>query len=103
MRTGVAIGTAVYYACVSEQRHRPSMVDWSIMTITDYFLRVQAVFLYTDERWGQACFNVLWEYRPDLAEQIRGTDLDPFYKGEGNLDFWPAFYNFLTENLDSNE
>ena len=31
------------------------------------------------ERYGQAMFNHLCEVRPDLAEQIRGTDKDPFY------------------------
>ena len=30
-------------------------------------------------RNGQALFNVLYDVRPDLAEQVRGTHLDPFY------------------------
>lgn len=30
-------------------------------------------------RAGQALFNALLLVRPDLAEEIRGTDLDPFY------------------------
>lgn len=34
-------------------------------------------------RLGQTYFNVLHTIAPDLANEIRGTDLDPFYK-EGN-------------------
>lgn len=30
-------------------------------------------------RRGQALFNALYEQAPDLANTIRGTDLDPFY------------------------
>ena len=30
-------------------------------------------------RLGQAYFNVLFDLRPDLAERIRTTPLDPFY------------------------
>lgn len=33
-------------------------------------------------RYGQAYFNLLSNHRPDIAEQIRGTKLDPFYKDE---------------------
>lgn len=30
-------------------------------------------------RYGQACFNVLTEFDPELAERLRGGDYDPFY------------------------
>lgn len=30
-------------------------------------------------RKGQTYFNVLSNVRPDIAESIRGTDLDPFH------------------------
>lgn len=33
-----------------------------------------------DIRYGQHWFNRLYEVRPDLADSIRGTRLDPFYK-----------------------
>lgn len=41
----------------------------------------------TDDPWGaqragQAYFNVLADVRPDLAEPIRGSLLDPFYKDD---------------------
>jgi hypothetical protein len=31
------------------------------------------------ERPGQNLFNCLEEYRPDLADKLRGTDIDPFF------------------------
>lgn len=31
-------------------------------------------------RRGQHAFNLLCEKRPDLSEQIRATNLDPFHK-----------------------
>lgn len=46
---------------------------------------------HRDFRAGQAAFNMLYVLRPDLADQIRGTDLDPFYQDER----LPAFYAWL--------
>lgn len=40
------------------------------------------------ERSGQAAFNALWNVRPDLADQVRGTDLDPFHNDAVLLPFW---------------
>ena len=31
-------------------------------------------------RYGQVLFNTLCEVRPGLAEQLRGSNIDPFYK-----------------------
>lgn len=33
-----------------------------------------------DIRWGQHWFNTLYRVRPDIANQIRGTRFDPFYR-----------------------
>lgn len=33
-----------------------------------------------EHRLGQAYFNVLKHFRPDLAEQLRGSRIDPFHK-----------------------
>lgn len=30
-------------------------------------------------RWGQALFNVLQQMDPELAKQVRGTNIDPFF------------------------
>lgn len=35
-----------------------------------------------DWRMGQAYFNALYALYPDTANEIRGTDLDPFYHSE---------------------
>lgn len=34
----------------------------------------------THLRKGQGFFNLLHYHRPDLAQQIQGTDMDPYYK-----------------------
>lgn len=31
-------------------------------------------------RFGQTYFNLLWEMRPEVAEKIRATKFDPFYR-----------------------
>jgi hypothetical protein len=41
-----------------------------------------------DWRAGQAAFNVLHDLRPDLADEIRGTRLDPFYRDAVGDEFW---------------
>ena len=33
-------------------------------------------------RYGQVYFNLLHEHRPDIAEILRGSLMDPFYKEE---------------------
>lgn len=51
------------------------MDTWQVI---DY---VQAGMLARHKTWraGQALFNAIDLVRPDLADQIRGTDLDPFH------------------------
>jgi len=47
-------------------------------------------------RTGQAYANVLSEMHPSLSEMINGTDLDPFYKNDDELDsFFAWMYNKL--------
>ena len=36
--------------------------------------------LDSSARFGQVFYNTLHSFRKDLAEQIHGTELDPFYK-----------------------
>lgn len=38
-------------------------------------------------RCGQYMCNLLYEVRPDLADRIRGTAIDPFYLDERIPDF----------------
>lgn len=43
------------------------------------------------ERYGQAMFNHLFEVRRDLANEIRGTDNDPFYVEKLSHPNWDLF------------
>jgi hypothetical protein len=47
------------------------------------------------ERAGQAAFNALHTFRPDLADAIRGTGCDPFYDDLNLRDFW----HYVTEAM----
>lgn len=38
-------------------------------------------------RFGQALFDALTEIKPDLAERVRGTSIDPFYDDRRIQDF----------------
>ena len=46
---------------------------------------------YPDLRTGQAFFNELHTVYPEIANMIRGTELDPFYRSE----LLPELYEFL--------
>ena len=45
-------------------------------------------------RKGQAYFNYLYDDNPQLANEIRGTNLDPFHRD----DIIPKFLEFLIFN-----
>ena len=47
------------------------------------------------ERYCQAIFNHLSILRPDLSEQVRGTDIDPFYLQSPNGPKWDRFVEFI--------
>lgn len=50
------------------------------MTVQDFYVElVGERARHPEWRGGQLIFNHLSIHRPDLAERIRGTDLDPFY------------------------
>ena len=44
-------------------------------------------------RFGQVLFNELLSTRPDIAEKIRATEMDPFYNN-GKMDM---FLNFVAD------
>ncbi len=52
------------------------------MNKMDEYLNAVADALNNNPRWryGQTLFNVLYEMHPEVADEIRGADLDPFYK-----------------------
>ena len=39
-------------------------------------------------RLGQAAFNYVYQYLPEVANQIRGTNKDPFYNDKALAEFW---------------
>ena len=41
-------------------------------------------------REGQAAFNALHEVDPDLANDLRATRLDPFYRDDNLREFYAA-------------
>jgi hypothetical protein len=45
-------------------------------------------------RAGQWYFNALADVRPDLAERVRGTALDPFHRD----DLLPAFLRYVARH-----
>jgi hypothetical protein len=64
-------------------------------TFEEFTLRVTLAQVRNPSwRAGQTAFNVLWDMRPDLSEQVRSTSLDPFYVDER----LPEFYEFVKEN-----
>ena len=40
---------------------------------------IEAPLLFPSWRKGQAYFNYLYQLHPDVADEIRGTEYDPFY------------------------
>lgn len=46
------------------------------------------------QRFGQACFNALYEIAPEIANEIRTTGADPFYDDTRVPDFLLAIENF---------
>lgn len=55
--------------------------------------------VYPHQRKGQALFNYLFLVRPDLANAIQGSDLDPFYSDERI----PACLSWLAQDWGPHE
>jgi len=64
------------------------MTPMSNWTINSFMLRLTERLGTHEERIGQGAFNVLNELDPDLADSIRGTDLDPFYNDDRVAKFY---------------
>lgn len=68
--------------------------DEYITQANKYYNRTAAVGI----RVGQAYFNVLMDYKPQLAEEVRGTELDPFQSNNSNDTRFKDFINFVNNN-----
>jgi len=52
----------------------------------------------TKWRYGQSLFNTLYDMQPEVANEIRGSELDPFYQERGhNFD---EFFKFVDCRID---
>ena len=54
---------------------------------------IEAPLLYPKWRKGQAYFNYLYQLHPDVANEIRETEYDPFYN-DSRID---KFLNKISE------
>jgi hypothetical protein len=67
------------------------------MTFQEYVMAAAEAILNSSlQRAGQAYFNLLNEVRPDLAEYVRGTLYDPFYR-DARI---PEFLAFIASRWD---
>lgn len=71
-------------------------MDLADYMVTSYeILRAAALNPPKNIRLGQHAFNLLYDLRPDIAEQVRGSlNTDPFYQ-DAKLD---AFWRFVEDN-----
>ena len=53
--------------------------------------------LYPCLRMGQALFNSLYQFTPEVADKIRATIDDPFYDDRKIPNFWKKVETLLTE------
>jgi len=61
---------------------REHVKQWIKLIAKDYQL-------YPEHRKGQRAFNTLCSLQPRLANEVRGTDIDPFYSDERLKVFIP--------------
>lgn len=46
-----------------------------------------------DYRFGQAVYNRLVQVRPDIANKLVGTELDPYYKTSVTTNVWEFIHS----------
>lgn len=57
------------------------------------------MYVKRDCRDGQALFNALTFITPEVAEELVGTDYDPFHSDGLIPMFWQKVYEFYVERL----
>lgn len=73
-------------------------MDTKPVSLHQFYFDAMTRARVTRERYGQAMFNHLVRVRPDLAEQVRGTDKDPFYVERLSHPNWDPFVEFIEAN-----
>ena len=48
-----------------------------------------------NQRSGQAAFNSVFIDEPEIANAIRATDFDPFYRDDLLPEFWMRVYSLM--------
>ena len=70
------------------------------MTIERFMSDIKIIYQENSAwRCGQVLFNYLYTVNPDLADKIRGTELDPFYNDARIRDC----INFLKSEWTDND
>ncbi len=68
-----------------------------MITLHEFYTEsIELTIVFPDWRYGQALFNNLLDVRPNLAEQVRGTTLDPFHKD--SISEMDDFFTFIEKN-----
>jgi hypothetical protein len=73
-------------------------VDYSAVTYESFLTFLPHIAHQNDWRYGQAVFNLLANVRPHLADSIRTTHLDPFYREKHDID--PMLWTLLESRWD---
>lgn len=68
------------------------------ITLQQFYLDIDAHARTRKWRYGQAAFNYLQNIRPDLADAVRGSNMDPFYVQQFPDDRWERFVAYLESN-----
>lgn len=80
---------------MSDETNPTSTPDTPTTTYSEYVAEVRNTLdQHPYWRQGQAAFNVLWNIRQDLANQVHTSKLDPFHRD----DRLPEFYEWVEEN-----
>lgn len=74
------------------------LIAMGTWTTNTFMLRLTERISTHDERIGQAAFNVLNELDPDLADMIRGSLVDPFYKDSRLPEFYATVFGKDLDN-----
>jgi len=70
----------------------------TIIHITTLEQKYQA--LYPMWRRGQTLFNSLYALYPEIADGLRGTNVDPFHRDERYGDCWDHIIKMLKDDND---
>jgi len=69
------------------------------MQIHEFFAQVDQRNKFNKrERIGESAFKILCEIRPDLAEKLKFSPIDPYYLTDKNQSVWTKFVCFIKDN-----